>query len=104
MVFSDEYHVDSEGEPAYYMNLIMEASKKVGLDIGRYGGEELDARHNPKVRSGSGSSSDKPSALNEMCPVKPDRKANPAITARDSRGQTVAFCCKGCKNKFAAAD
>ena len=104
VVFSDEYHVDSEGDPAYYMNLIMEASKKVGLDIGRYGGEELDARHNPKARSGSSSSSDKPSALNEMCPVKPDRKANPAITARDSRGQTVAFCCKGCKNKFVAAD
>ena len=33
IVFSDEYHVNSEGDPAYYMNLIMEASRKVGLDL-----------------------------------------------------------------------
>ena len=41
--------------------------------------------------------------LNEMCPVKPDRRADPAITAKDSKGETVAFCCNGCKNKFAAS-
>lgn len=102
IVFSDEYHVNSEGDPAYYMNLIMEASRKVGLDLGRYGGAEEDARYNAKVRGASDSSS--ASSLNAMCPVKPDRKANPSITATKSNGQTVAFCCKGCKNKFAAAD
>ena len=41
--------------------------------------------------------------LNEMCPVKPDRRADPSITAKDSKGETVAFCCNGCKNKFAAS-
>jgi len=101
IVFSDEYHVNSEGDPAYYMSLIMDASRKVGLDLGRYGGEQQDARHNAKIRNGSSSSA---SSLNAMCPIKPDRKANPSITATNSNGQTVAFCCKGCKNKFAAAD
>ena len=101
IVFSDEYHVNSEGDPAYYMNLIMEASRKIGLDLGKYGGGQEDGRYNAKISNVSQSSS---SSLNSMCPVKPDRKANPSITAKNSRGETVAFCCKGCKNKFASAD
>ena len=100
IVFKDEYHVDSEGDPAYYMNLIMEASRKIGLDLGKYGGGQEDGRYNAKVSNVSQSSS----SLNSMCPVKPDRKANPSITAKNSRGETVAFCCNGCKNKFASAD
>jgi hypothetical protein len=100
IVFSDEYHVNSEGDPAYYMNLIMEASRKIGLDLGKYGGGQEDGRYNAKISNVSQSSS----SLNSMCPVKPDRKANPSITAKNSRGETVAFCCKGCKNKFASAD
>ena len=101
IVFSDEYHVNSEGDPAYYMNLIMEASRKVGLDLGRYGGAEEDGRYNAKV---SNASSAKSSSINSMCPVKQDRKANPSITATNSSGQTVAFCCKGCKNKFVSSN
>ena len=100
IVFSDEYHVNSEGDPSYYMNLIMDASRKIGLDLGRYGGGQEDGRYNAKVSNGS----NKTSSLNAMCPIKPDRKANPSITAKDSRGTTVAFCCKGCKNKFASAN
>ena len=101
IVFSDEYHVNSDGDPAYYMNLIMEASRKVGLDLGRYGGAEEDGRYNAKV---SNASSSKSSSINSMCPVKQDRKANPSITATNSSGQTVAFCCKGCKNKFVSSN
>jgi hypothetical protein len=82
------------------MNLIMDASRKIGLDLGRYGGGQEDGRYNAKVSNGS----NKTSSLNAMCPIKPDRKANPSITAKDSRGSTVAFCCKGCKNKFASAN
>ena len=100
IVFSDEYHVNSEGDPAYYMNLIMEASRKVGLDLGRYGGGQEDGRHNSKVSNTANNTS----SLNKMCPVKTDRKANPSITAKNSRGETVAFCCKGCKNKYASVD
>jgi hypothetical protein len=100
IVFSDEYHVNSEGDPVYYMNLIMEASRKIGLDLGRYGGGQEDGRYNAKISNVSQNAS----SLNKMCPVKPDRKANPSITAKNSRGETVAFCCKGCKNKFATAD
>jgi hypothetical protein len=50
IVFSDEYHVDSEGDPGYYMNLIMNASRKVGLDLGRYGGGQEDGQYNAKIR------------------------------------------------------
>ena len=98
IVFSDEYHVNSEGDPAYYMNLIMDASRKIGLDLGKYGGGQEDGRYNSKIQSGSPASS----GINPMCPIKPDRKANPSITTKDSRGRTVAFCCNGCKNKFAS--
>jgi hypothetical protein len=101
IVFSDEYHVNSEGDPSYYMNLIMEASRKVGLDLGRYNGAEEDGRYNAKISSSVGGNS---TSLNAMCPVKTDRKANPSITAQNSSGQTVAFCCKGCKNKFVSGN
>ena len=100
IVFSDEYHVNSEGDPAYYMNLIMDASRKIGLDLGKYGGGQEDGRYNAKVSNTSQNSS----SINKMCPVKKDRKANPAITTKNSSGQTIAFCCKGCKNKYASAD
>ena len=30
----------------------MEASRKVGLDLGRYGGSQEDGRYNEKVRNG----------------------------------------------------
>ena len=100
IVFSDEYHVNSEGDPAYYMNLIMDASRKIGLDLGKYGGGQEDGRYNAKVSNTSQNSS----TINKMCPVKKDRKANPAITTKNSSGQTIAFCCKGCKNKYAFAD
>lgn len=43
IVFSDEYHVNSEGDPAYYMNLIMDASRKIGLDLKSYNGEKQDS-------------------------------------------------------------
>jgi hypothetical protein len=43
IVFSDEYHVNSEGDPAYYMNLIINASQKIGLDLKRYNGEKQDS-------------------------------------------------------------
>ena len=100
IVFSDEYHVNSEGDPAYYMNLIMDASRKIGLDLGKYGGGQEDGRYNAKVSNTSQNSS----TINKMCPVKKDRKANPAITTKNSSGQTIAFCCKGFKNKYASAD
>jgi hypothetical protein len=38
-----------------------------------------------------------------MCPIKPDRRADPDITAKNSKGETVAFCCIGCKNRFTAS-
>jgi hypothetical protein len=33
IVFSDEYHAKSEGTPAYYMELIFNAARKIGLDF-----------------------------------------------------------------------
>ena len=46
----------------------------------------------------------KPQELNEMCPVKPDRRADPDITVKNSKGETVALCCNGCKNKFSSME
>jgi hypothetical protein len=46
----------------------------------------------------------KAAPLNEMCPIKSDRRADPTITAKSAAGETVAFCCNGCKNKFLAAE
>lgn len=37
IVFSDEYHTQDNGDPQYYLNILFEASKKVGLDLDIYG-------------------------------------------------------------------
>lgn len=37
VVFSDEYHAKDAGDPKYYLDLIFEASKRVGLDLDIYG-------------------------------------------------------------------
>ena len=37
IVFSDVYHTKDEGSPQYYLDLIFEASQKVGLDLNIYG-------------------------------------------------------------------
>jgi hypothetical protein len=37
IVFSDEYHAQDKGDPEYYLNLLFNASKKVGLDLNIYG-------------------------------------------------------------------
>ncbi|MBN86509.1 MAG: hypothetical protein CL885_03195 [Dehalococcoidia bacterium] len=37
VVFSDEYHAKDEGDPQYYMDLIFDAAKKVGIDLNTYG-------------------------------------------------------------------
>ncbi len=47
--------------------------------------------------------SKKSAPLNLMCPIKPNRDADSSITAKNEKGETVAFCCNGCKNKFTAS-
>ena len=37
VVFSDEYHTKSEGDPQYYMDLLFKASARVGLNLNIYG-------------------------------------------------------------------
>ena len=36
VVFSDEYHARTEGDPQYYMDLIFDAAKKIGIDLNSY--------------------------------------------------------------------
>ena len=38
--------------------------------------------------------------INENCPIRPGRLADPSITAKNEKGETVAFCCNGCKDQF----
>jgi hypothetical protein len=44
IVFSDIYHAKDEGDPQYYLDLIFEASKKVGLDLDIYGAGLSDGK------------------------------------------------------------
>ena len=50
IVFSDEYHAKDEGDPSYYMNLILEASKKVGIDLKATGAGLTDGKYNKKTQ------------------------------------------------------
>jgi hypothetical protein len=45
VVFSDEYHAKSEGDPSYYLDLLFNASKRVGLDLNIYGAGLTDGDH-----------------------------------------------------------
>ena len=45
IVFSDEYHGKSEGDPQYYLDLIFKASKRVGLDLNIYSGGLTDGKY-----------------------------------------------------------
>ena len=38
--------------------------------------------------------------INENCPIRTGRKADPSITAKNEKGETVAFCCNGCKRSI----
>jgi hypothetical protein len=44
IVFSDEYHAKDSGDPQYYLDLILKASKKVGLDLRAKGAGLTDGR------------------------------------------------------------
>ena len=50
IVFSDEYHAKDEGDPQYYMNLILNASKKIGIDLKARGAGLTDGKYNRKVQ------------------------------------------------------
>lgn len=45
IVFSDEYHAKSEGNPQYYMNLIFDAAKRVGIDLNIQGAGLTDGKN-----------------------------------------------------------
>ena len=49
IVFSDVYHAKDSGDPQYYLNLIFQASEKVGLDLDIYGAGLKDGKHNSKI-------------------------------------------------------
>ena len=42
----------------------------------------------------------KQTPINENCPIRPGRIADPNITAKNEKGELVAFCCNGCKDQF----
>ena len=45
IVFSDEYHAKDAGDPQYYLDLILVASKRVGLDLNITGGGLTDGKN-----------------------------------------------------------
>ncbi len=42
----------------------------------------------------------KPKPINETCPIRKGREADPNITAKNEKGETVAFCCTNCLDTF----
>jgi len=50
VIFSDEYHAKDEGDPQYYMDLILNASKKIGIDLKATGAGLTDGRYNKKTQ------------------------------------------------------
>ena len=40
------------------------------------------------------------SPINSTCPIKPGRPVDPSLLAFNDDGDTVAFCCRSCVNKF----
>ena len=46
VVFSDVYHAKDRGDPQYYLDLIFQASRKVGIDLDIYGGGLKDGKRN----------------------------------------------------------
>ena len=50
IVFSDEYHTKDEGDPQYYMDLILNASKKIGIDLKARGAGLTDGQYNKKTQ------------------------------------------------------
>ena len=44
-VFSDVYHVKDDGDPQYYLDLIFEASRKVGIDLNIRGAGLTDGKY-----------------------------------------------------------
>jgi hypothetical protein len=50
IVFSDEYHTKDEGDPQYYMDLILNASKKIGIDLKATGAGLTDGKYNKKTQ------------------------------------------------------
>ncbi len=49
IVFSDEYHAKDSGDPQYYLKLILDASKKVGLNLQAKGAGLTDGKYNSKI-------------------------------------------------------
>ena len=50
VIFSDEYHAKDSGDPQYYMDLILNASKKIGIDLKARGAGLTDGRYNKKTQ------------------------------------------------------
>lgn len=46
VVFSDEYHAKDSGTPQYYLDLILNASSKIGLDLKNHAGGLTDGKYN----------------------------------------------------------
>ena len=49
IVFSDEYHAKDAGDPQYYLDLIFDASKKVGLDLNIYAAGLTDGKKTSSI-------------------------------------------------------
>jgi hypothetical protein len=70
--------------------LFAEVIKMAGIQ----GGKDMGGAAGPKGKLGN--------PVNSNCPIKPGRAVDPSIKALNEKGETIGFCCNGCKNKFVA--
>lgn len=62
--------------------------------------EELMAKINKTERPKTQSKPKFSKPINTDCPIKPGRAIDPTLLALNENGETVAFCCESCVDKF----
>ena len=62
--------------------------------------ENIMNKLNNKENAGSKIATKFTEPINTECPIKPGREIDPTLLALNEDGQTVAFCCESCLDKF----
>lgn len=62
--------------------------------------QNLMAKINKTESAEVGSNAKFTEPINTECPIKPGREIDPSLLALNENGETLAFCCKSCVDKF----
>lgn len=62
--------------------------------------EDLMAKINKTERPDIANKTKFTEPINTECPIKPGREVDPSLLALNEKGETLAFCCESCVDKF----